>query len=670
MGLPGRSGRSAVDQTATTVDRRLTAGRRRSCTPLARELAEHERLGRFAAALPDTRARVSEAALPLFAAALYEHLDRRLVVRRCPTTPTRATRPRRPAGTSVPSGSASCRAAASAGSRGSSRRRTSSASGRARSTCSPAAGSSSRRRWRSQRARRRPPRARRRSTIRIGDEPGVDGLAEALALAGYERVEQAEERGQFAVRGGIVDVFPSTGREPLRIELFGDEIESIRAFSPFTQRALHAVDEALVYPAAERRPDLGEPRLADDEDGRPHRAPDDLVPLLDVPAGPRLAGRRGARGRARGARRRARARHGRAARPAPAEPAVRVRGAAAGDRGARPLRGGARAREPRARRPARDRRLPAPRRGAPHPGDAAPRPGRAASTTRAGCRARPGLAFVVAPARRGFVWRELGLALLPDTQVFRKRPPRADARLGRALQSFADLRTGDYVVHEDHGVGRLLVVRDARGRRASRATTCCSPSAARTGSTSRTSRSARSRATSAPTRARRRSRSSAARRGSWSRTARARASASSPASCSRSTRSGRAPRASPYDLENEWLRAARGRVPLPRDRGPGARDRGRQGGPRGAAADGPPRLRRRRLRQDRGRRARRVRRRDQRPPDADARADDDPRAAALEHLPRALPRLPAARRDGLALPQAGRGQARARATSPRARSTS
>ena len=46
--------------------------------------------------------------------------------------------------------------------------------------------------------------------------------------------------------------------------------------------------------------------------------------------------------------------------------------------------------------------------------------------------------------------------LLPDTQVFRKRPPRADARLGRALASFADLRVGDYVVHEDHGVGKLL----------------------------------------------------------------------------------------------------------------------------------------------------------------------------------------------------------------------
>src|SRR6185369_7183399 len=68
----------------------------------------------------------------------------------------------------------------------------------------------------------------------------------------------------------------------------------------------------------------------------------------------------------------------------------------------------------------------------------------------------PGLFFTVSPARRGFVWRDLGLVLLPDTQIFRKRAPRHDARLGRALQSFADLRTGDYVVHEDHGVGKLL----------------------------------------------------------------------------------------------------------------------------------------------------------------------------------------------------------------------
>ena len=58
----------------------------------------------------------------------------------------------------------------------------------------------------------------------------------------------SEERGHFAVRGGLVDVFPTTGREPLRIELFGDEIEAIRAFSPFTQRALHPVDERADLP--------------------------------------------------------------------------------------------------------------------------------------------------------------------------------------------------------------------------------------------------------------------------------------------------------------------------------------------------------------------------------------------------------------------------------------
>ena len=67
----------------------------------------------------------------------------------------------------------------------------------------------------------------------------------------------------------------------------------------------------------------------------------------------------------------------------------------------------------------------------------------------------PGVLFAVAPARRGFVWRDLQLALLPDTQVFRRRPRRTQPQIGRALQSFADLRVADHVVHEDHGVGRL-----------------------------------------------------------------------------------------------------------------------------------------------------------------------------------------------------------------------
>ena len=58
-----------------------------------------------------------------------------------------------------------------------------------------------------------PPVAERPGIVRLapGDEPGIDGLVQAFTLAGYERVERAEERGQIAVRGGLVDVFPSTG---------------------------------------------------------------------------------------------------------------------------------------------------------------------------------------------------------------------------------------------------------------------------------------------------------------------------------------------------------------------------------------------------------------------------------------------------------------------------
>src|SRR5207244_11160334 len=115
--------------------------------------------------------------------------------------------------------------------------------------------------------------------LSIGDEPGIEELAERLALAGYERAERVEERGQFAVRGGLVDVFPAPGREPLRIELFGDEIEGIRAFSPFTQRALREVDAAVIQPASERRRDLAEVTMLDDvvvleeDGGRRHMVP-------------------------------------------------------------------------------------------------------------------------------------------------------------------------------------------------------------------------------------------------------------------------------------------------------------------------------------------------------------------------------------------------------------
>jgi transcription-repair coupling factor (superfamily II helicase) len=288
--------------------------------------------------------------------------------------------------------------------------------------------------------------------VRPGDEPGVSGLAEQLALAGYERVERAEERGQFAVRGGIIDVYPATGREPLRIELFGDEVEAIRAFSPFTQRALHAVEEAVFYPARERRLDLIEPTLADEDS--PAALPDDLVAPLPVdpdlvwrPAAVVEAWREG--GRELELPRTSRLDplpQGQSHSFEAQRPALAARGLAEAENELQSfLRGGIRVvvafphRGEALRTQNLLRRVDA---GLFEPDDVLPDD--------------PAILFAVSPARRGFVWRDLGIALLPDTQVFRKRAPRGDARIGRALQSFADLRTGDYVVHEDHGVGKLL----------------------------------------------------------------------------------------------------------------------------------------------------------------------------------------------------------------------
>ena len=76
-------------------------------------------------------------------------------------------------------------------------------------------------------------------------------MLDRLAALGYERAAQVEERGEVAVRGGLIDVYPSTADLPVRIEFFGDEIESVRAFSPFTQRTIRPLERALVWPATE-----------------------------------------------------------------------------------------------------------------------------------------------------------------------------------------------------------------------------------------------------------------------------------------------------------------------------------------------------------------------------------------------------------------------------------
>src|SRR5438270_2848740 len=244
-----------------------------------RELVAEERLGAFADALP-TRARVSEPALPLVLAALHERLGRGLVC-------------------VLPEDADARDAAEAAGwflgpehvgllpSRGvqwgsgleppphlvGERARALAVLAGGGLVCASAAAL----------AEPVPPARARPAPMQLaaGLEPGIDALAEELGLAGYERVDRAEERGQFAVRGGIVDVFPATGREPLRVEFFGDEIEAIRAFSAFTQRALRPLETAVVYPAAERRIDFRDPSelLAD---AAP--IPTDLEPAL--PAGP------------------------------------------------------------------------------------------------------------------------------------------------------------------------------------------------------------------------------------------------------------------------------------------------------------------------------------------------------------------------------------------------
>ena len=84
-----------------------------------------------------------------------------------------------------------------------------------------------------------------------GEEIDLVDVAELLVEAGYERVEQVDERGQFSVRGDILDVFPATEDRAARLELFGDEIESIRWFSTFTQRSLGEAEAIELDPAAE-----------------------------------------------------------------------------------------------------------------------------------------------------------------------------------------------------------------------------------------------------------------------------------------------------------------------------------------------------------------------------------------------------------------------------------
>jgi transcription-repair coupling factor (superfamily II helicase) len=84
-----------------------------------------------------------------------------------------------------------------------------------------------------------------------GTQMELDATLERLVELGYERVDRTSRPGEFAVRGGIVDVFPSTRRSPVRLEWWGDEIESVRAISLATQRVVRELEAVTVYAARE-----------------------------------------------------------------------------------------------------------------------------------------------------------------------------------------------------------------------------------------------------------------------------------------------------------------------------------------------------------------------------------------------------------------------------------
>ncbi len=88
-------------------------------------------------------------------------------------------------------------------------------------------------------------------TLSEADVVEEAALIGRLVTLGYERQEQVEAPGEFAVRGGIVDVFPLTEEAPVRIELFGDEIDTIRVFDVDSQRTVERISEITLFPAAE-----------------------------------------------------------------------------------------------------------------------------------------------------------------------------------------------------------------------------------------------------------------------------------------------------------------------------------------------------------------------------------------------------------------------------------
>ena len=97
----------------------------------------------------------------------------------------------------------------------------------------------------------------RQDALAVGERIGPARPPHRLVAGGYEPAVEVSGVGEFANRGGIMDVWPPGAAEPLRVELFGDEIESLRAFDPMSQGSRRRVDHVTLLPASEFLPPGG-----------------------------------------------------------------------------------------------------------------------------------------------------------------------------------------------------------------------------------------------------------------------------------------------------------------------------------------------------------------------------------------------------------------------------
>ncbi|MPV38352.1 transcription-repair coupling factor [Georgenia subflava] len=113
-------------------------------------------------------------------------------------------------------------------------------------------------------------------SLAVGEDADLEQVATDLAAAAYTRVDMVERRGEFAVRGGILDVFPPTENHPMRIEFWGDTVEEIRWFAVADQRSLELAEHGLWAPPCR------EMLLTDDVRARAHRLVEDLPGAADM----------------------------------------------------------------------------------------------------------------------------------------------------------------------------------------------------------------------------------------------------------------------------------------------------------------------------------------------------------------------------------------------------